>query len=333
MHSLKEYKLFFQTRSPLILSPRSSHAFYRDALWNEDDVKFFKTGEKDKNGAVKKDKNGAVKTDENGADKTYNIIYPFYRYGEYKQFNPQHPARYIPGSSIKGAITAGTDYGSKSLSLMVDDVTEFHAKGPDAKSFSIISPLKSQYFDQLPKLSDWEARKREAMISGKKPTDCITIPKLLPFFAGTVGLEALCDDVEFCVVIRYGGNLDEILADTRQATIRILKKYLAQLNDYKERTEILKEQYPDNENEVSNRESCQDTLESLQRIIEHTEALLKEADTKTFRFMGGYKGLMRSLTMSEPSDPDQSAIFANAQYQPFGYIEIVNIETAETEER
>lgn len=92
-----EYKL--TTVSSLIVSPRSNAAWYKD-------LEGF---------SLEK-----VKGEENYLEKTkLNIIYPFYQYGEYTEYNPENAEYYLPGSSVKGMLCQGT---SSTGNLMVDDV-------------------------------------------------------------------------------------------------------------------------------------------------------------------------------------------------------------------
>ena len=32
------------------------------------------------------------------------VVYPFYQYGEYEKYDPEHANYYLPGSSVKGAL-------------------------------------------------------------------------------------------------------------------------------------------------------------------------------------------------------------------------------------
>ncbi|WP_088839373.1 RAMP superfamily CRISPR-associated protein [Listeria sp. ILCC792] len=71
---LKECQFTLKVISPLILSPRSSEQFYVGIDYQSDEV------------------------------DDVNIIYPFYRYGDYTEYKPEGIQYYIPGSSIKGAL-------------------------------------------------------------------------------------------------------------------------------------------------------------------------------------------------------------------------------------
>ncbi len=47
------------------------------------------------------------------------VIYPFYQYGEYEKYDPEHAAYYIPGSSIKGALCS---LEASKKTVMADDI-------------------------------------------------------------------------------------------------------------------------------------------------------------------------------------------------------------------
>ena len=302
----KGYTVTFKTLSPLLLSPRTSCAFYRDALLDDDDAEFFKIGD---------------------SDEYYNIIYPSYRYGEYEFFdpakmhsspeealsNPKKTLYYIPGSSIKGALTAGTDCKRAPISFMVDDAAEQFLK----KDFRVISPLKSQYFGTLPKKDCWKEIEGRAKSTKKSPTDKIPIPKLGPFFSGTVGVEVLCADVTFSTVIHCTEDIDSIINNALSATNEKLERYLQQLKDFVERIVELKNRCSEND-----KKPCQTTIESLDRIIEFTESQLVDNPKKSLLFLGGYKGLLRSC--GSKAIPNQSAIFTDDEYRPFGYIDVIS---------
>ena len=90
------YKIIPQ--SSLILSPRSTVAFYGDAKG------FEITASKIESKLLCLDK--------------LRVIYPFYRYGEYLEYLPEKAEYYIPGSSIKGALWKKENV----FQIMVDDI-------------------------------------------------------------------------------------------------------------------------------------------------------------------------------------------------------------------
>ena len=87
---MKKISYELNCQSSLVLSPRAGQAFYLD----KDSPKAVSSGER------------------------IRVVYPFYQYGEYEEYDPENAEYYIPGSSIKGALEPGV-HGGK---LMVDDV-------------------------------------------------------------------------------------------------------------------------------------------------------------------------------------------------------------------
>ena len=304
MRNYRKYTLKVQTLTPIILSPRASFAFYRDALIDDDDSVFFKTG---------------VRNDFN-EEKEYSVIYPFFRYGEYEQLNPSMAAYYIPGSSIKGALSSGTNYGKNSLALMVDDIT-----GLNTGDFKIISPKKSQYFNELPQIGYWENVLNKQACDGGKITDGISIPQLLPFFAGTVGIESLRAGVVFNIDIRCESNgnkdIDAILSDVNKTTVNKLESYINQLTDFIKRIEELHGKFASNE--TVNKECCMSSITSLQAIIDFTAEQMENAKENSLIFLGGYKGLIRSIKTYNKEDA--SAIFVDNENRPFGFAKVIQV--------
>lgn len=87
--------------SSLIVSPRAGKALYKgiDEFCISPEAEVFNP-----------------KTDEKHEVK---VVYPFYQYGEYGKYDPEHANYYLPGSSIKGAL----QQKEKELGLfMTDDV-------------------------------------------------------------------------------------------------------------------------------------------------------------------------------------------------------------------
>lgn len=66
-------------------------------------------------------------------------VYPFYQYGTYEKYDPDHAAYYLPGSSVKGALLQN---GEKKIRIMVDDI-------PVERSSIVLRNLvKAQYVNQ-----------------------------------------------------------------------------------------------------------------------------------------------------------------------------------------
>ncbi len=93
------YKLV--TQSSLIVSPRASKGFYQTLEEFSPEQITLDTD------YLKKSK--------------LKVIYPFYQYGEYKEYSPEATEYYLPGSSIKGALCRGG-----SADFMADDVPVYN---------------------------------------------------------------------------------------------------------------------------------------------------------------------------------------------------------------
>jgi hypothetical protein len=97
---MKKLTYRLTTLSSLIVSPRANLAWY-DQL-ND----FFLPG---------------IKEGEHLSKDKLKVIYPFYQYGEYREYAPNFEKYYLPGSSIKGAL-CGNNSISGGCMVMVDDI-------------------------------------------------------------------------------------------------------------------------------------------------------------------------------------------------------------------
>lgn len=92
MVKLNKYSYQLNTKSRLILSPRQQEAFYQEIDYTKQD-----------------------------SDK--NIIYPFYRRGDYQKLREENIAYYIPSSAIKGSLlTKNQKRTELSNVLVMDDI-------------------------------------------------------------------------------------------------------------------------------------------------------------------------------------------------------------------
>ncbi|MDR1134677.1 MAG: hypothetical protein LBL49_00635 [Clostridiales Family XIII bacterium] len=265
------YKYKLTTLTPVIISPRQNNAFYTDALIDETDMKYM-----------------------NG----YKIIYPFYRYGEYERFKPDEARYYIPGSSIKGALTAGMNEDNrKPLALFVDDISV------DNNRIEIIALEKFQYASSL---------KSEPM--GQ------IIPKFNTFFPG-VGVEALKKGTELYGALRYevDKSVEELFKGCGKRFKGKLERYKAQLEIYEGRLKDLAAQDV-NANEAKNK-----TLQKIDDLLEYCKGLVSGENKEIYIFLGGFKGLIRSVVIGG-SELDinklDSAVFVSENNRPFGIVKI-----------
>jgi len=264
--NMKKYKYNLKTLSPIILSPRSSKAFYRFLDYEEKDYE-------------------------------YNIIYPFYQYGEYDTFDAKTINRYIPGSSIKGALTSGLNDERNSLDFFIDDILI-----GKSNYLEVISLNKSQYFN----LSE----------------NSNVIPKIKPFFDGTVGFESLKAGIELEGELRFAGDISEIL--NKNSAKDRCQNDIIRLEKYKENIKK-----PKDYNSNKDSQEAYDTLISqISEIKKYIELFCE--DNSDIILLGGYKGLVRSLNNSKDLE---GAIFATANNVPFGFVKIVKIEEVNDNEK
>lgn len=77
-------------------------------------------------------------SDPKGA-KTVKVVYPFYQYGMYEEYDPDHAQYYLPGSSVKGALLQKNE---KNIHIMADDI-------PVAREQIVLKNLeKAQYVSE-----------------------------------------------------------------------------------------------------------------------------------------------------------------------------------------
>ena len=139
-------------------------------------------------------------------EKTVKVVYPFYQYGMYEKYDPDHAQYYLPGSSVKGALLQKNE---KKIHIMVDDI-------PVAREQIVLKNLeKAQYVGEY----------NEADFK--------------PFF-DNVGVEMLKAGsiLSGDLYMEDGTAFEEILEDANRAVtakIRQMCRYLETLmkNDYK----------------------------------------------------------------------------------------------------
>ncbi len=271
-----EYKITI--KSSLIISPRSDRAFYRD-LDNSIEEKCIK--------------------DMNNKPFDYNklkIIYPFYRYGIYDSYSPEKAEYYIPGTSVKGALTnPNAKRTNKDIKLMVDDI----------KINNDMIVLRNLYKIQY--IND----------PGKKTV-------LKPFF-DNVGVEMVKGS-------QCNGTLTGKLYTDR---IKTVKGLLENANSVtKEKIEKMIN-YLNDINEKHNNTSTEKTDDGndIQTVIDNLSNLIKNESDKSenLLFLGGYKGLINSICLNE-NKKINSAVFIDCDTMlPHGLVSI-NLSTENNEQ-
>lgn len=166
----------FKALSPIIVSPRDDYAFYKSLDFEEKDLS--------------SDDYLCGLNPEN-----INVIYPFYRYGNYSDFSKNKADYYLPGSSVKGAIMHAQLTKVKST-MMVDDISI------DTSSIVLKQLFKFQY---LSKEKDDGIKKKNA--------------KLQPFFPN-IAFESIKTGTEFKSVVfrETNQNLSAIFERVKDST-------------------------------------------------------------------------------------------------------------------
>lgn len=72
-------------------------------------------------------------------EKAVKVVYPFYQYSMYEEYDPDHAQYYLPGSSVKGALLQKNE---KKIHIMADDIPV------DREQIVLKNLVKAQYVDQ-----------------------------------------------------------------------------------------------------------------------------------------------------------------------------------------
>ena len=72
-------------------------------------------------------------------EKAVKVVYPFYQYGMYEKYHPDHAEYYLPGSSVKGALLQKNE---KKIHIMADDIPV------NREQIVLKNLVKAQYVDQ-----------------------------------------------------------------------------------------------------------------------------------------------------------------------------------------
>lgn len=220
---IKKYTYELKTISSVILSPRSQNSFYHSA--------------------------------DSENDKT-QIIYPFYQYGTYEAYDPKKAQYYIPGSSIKGAISSDR--------LMVDDILI------KAEDLSLENIYKVQHISGM----DGSAGNKKAM-------------KLEAFFP-SVKVEKLKAGKCYTGDIYCDSLPADILLNAQTRTEEKLKKY----QDFIDRVYGVGDLGKGN---VEAEQSCMDILRKVGGNLRDIMSKDKDHDERMFLLiLGGFKGKILS---------------------------------------
>lgn len=208
---MKEYTYSLTTLSNLIVSPRVNLAFYPES---------------------KADIEAIEKQERTYLEKIPKVIYPFYRYGEYDEYAPDHAQYYLPGSSIKGALQHKDAVQTK---LMVDDISV------PRDAIVLRNIYKAQY------------------LQGKKQA-CFKA------FFENVGVEMVKKSATLKGALYYSDDAEQVKAllktanDLTQDKIKQMRAYLQELIENKNKDENYKEDFC---------EKLKKARETLSQLIEN----------------------------------------------------------------
>jgi len=293
-------KLKITTISPLILSPRTEKALYKG-------VDFKNIKEDIKNSNIE------------NVDKI-NIIYPFYSYEE-RDLLPGNEFSYaqeyyIPASSLKGALLSG---------IKNEDDNSFRTKilFQDIKISKENIELKNLYKFQYLYQNDKKKNKNN------KEKTVYKAPKFESFFP-SLAIEMIGGGKKFEteVLFRCEVSVDfkNKLEDSFESTKNKLNNYMEEVE--KRITNIeswIKERKV--ENQVEKSKDNENYLEKLKKIKYNIQKLLQQIQNKkNIVFLGGYKGILGSLSQLDQNHNVQNGFYIDKETMlPYGLLE-VNVE-------
>jgi len=212
----------------------------------------------------------------------YNMIYPFYRYDEYVGYDPANTKYYIPGSSVKGALLAGNQK-IPGNALMVEDLDISYKDIGNP-----ISPVHAENLDFLNTENKKPQNKNKPKESDKEERDYH--PKFKSFFDSVVGIEALKTDATATGIIRTDCDVSALIQKAANRTQGRLSEYRIQLELLLEA--VSKANYSDKGRE--------DFTATIKHLINNIKEKLQ--GQSNLLFLGGYKGLLRSLEVGSAKD-------------------------------
>lgn len=299
-YDVKRIDITLRTLSPVILSSRMQGALYRD-------VDFF--GE---------------------AFERYNMVYPFYsfddRYNREGEFQFSH-SYYIPASSLKGALTSQKNRKKlKGNYLFCRDIEV------ESKQIEVDSLTKFQY------LYFNREEREENVRQGQKQ------PKLMNFFPkigverlksaekliGTIliddsqiSIEELCKNLNTvmdCKIRNYQDEIEKIAKSWEEENNVAAKLNVAngiRINSLKKTNS--------NKNSIQELEKLKAELDELEKRLESFKKNSNNKKKKAIIFLGGYKGLLGSLTkkLNTKREEFHSAFYIDPLTNlPLGVVEI-----------
>lgn len=281
MKDYRRIELEINTLSYCIVSPRESQAFYEGIDFVKDDIDELLKG--------------------------INVIYPFYRYGTYDNYNPKEAEYYIPGSSIKGALLRYFDKNDNiRKQLMVDDIVM-------DKGYGQIKLKKIWKYQNIhTKNNNVENNKL-----GEKKVE-------YEEFFSNVAFEMLCPDETLIADVYIAKDaeksMEDILKEVHKNTMDKLDAFIKYLNEVKEKV------YESSKNTQEEEQNKLNML--LTKIEQHIKNINKvKAEKGYLMYLGGYKGLIRALKGNLNEDKinigEKGALFIdNDNGLPYGIVKI-----------
>ena len=296
-------KLRFTTISSVILSPRMDKALYKGVDFKEIETNIGKQDPK--------------KMD------NINIVYPFYSYEDrdllseksFSYANEYH----IPASSLKGALLVSKrDENEDALrsKILFKDI---NISKEDVE-------LKNLYkFQYLYQEAEGKNNNNGQNQLNYKQNLVYKTPKLEPFFP-SVAIEMIGIGTEFESEILFkSGISEEVLNHKLEESISITKSKLYNyIKEIKQRIENINLWIKDGKLKKGE-EKEEDYIRRLECIEHNIESLIK--DGKKIFFLGGYKGVLGSLTtqLDENQKVKNGFYIDEGPMLPYGLVEVKKV--------
>lgn len=287
-------KLKFTTVSPVILSPRMEKALYKGVDFKEIDGN---------------SKNLKLKNVD-----SINIVYPFYSYEDrdllWKKCFSSVEDYYIPASSLKGALLVSKKYQDDNI---LRSKSIFRDTNISKDYIELKNLYKFQYLYQ----------KAEGIntVENKDKQDLVyKTPKFEPFFSG-VAIEMIGTGKKFesDILLKLGIS-EELFKNKLDESFSITKIKLENyINEIELRITDINE-WIKNGNLKQEEDNKEDYLSKLKELKENIKSLI---DRKLL-FLGGYKGILGSLTSQlDKSQKVQNGFYIDEETMlPYGLVEV-----------
>lgn len=292
-------KLEFTTISPVILSPRIQKALYKGV---------------DFKGIDKNTKNLKVEKSDN-----INIVFPLYSYEDRDLLSEKSfsyaKEYHIPASSLKGALLVGKRGENEDIFRSKILFKDINIGKEDVE-------LKNLYkFQYLYQEAEGENDKGQAQPNEKQNLTYKT-PKFEPFFSG-VAIEMIGIRKKFEGEILLKADISEELLDNKlEENYSITKRKLDNyIDEIKQRIKNINSWIKDGKLEKAE-EKEEDCINLLKCIEHNIDSLIK--DGKKILFLGGYKGILGSLTnkVDENQKVKNGFYIDEESMLPYGLVEV-----------